>query len=193
MRSRLIVLTGLPGAGKSAIAEPLGAELAIPVFAKDWIEAPILKTELVPPEVLGAIGYDLLTALARRQLMLGQSVILDSVASTASIRSVWRSLAQEFDAAWLVIECICSDARLHRERMSGRARNIPDWPELAWADVERVSSYFERWREDRLILDSMEPVARNLEKAIPSMYSGTTNSSNGRNRMSARPARHSGR
>jgi predicted kinase len=166
VRSRLIVLTGLPGAGKSAIAEPLGVELATPVFSKDWIEAPILKTELVPPEALGAIGYDLLTALARRQLMLGQSAILDSVASTASIRSAWRSLAREFDAEWLVIECICSDARLHRERVSGRSREIPDWPELGWADVERVSSYFEPWAEDRLILDSVEPVTRNLEKAI---------------------------
>ena len=79
---------------------------------------------------------------------------------------MWRSLAHEFDADWLVIECICSDARLHQERMSGRARNIPDWPELAWTEVERVRSYFERWEEDRLILDSLEPVARNLEKAI---------------------------
>jgi hypothetical protein len=32
--------------------------------------------------------------------------------------------------------------------------------------VERVSSYFEPWAEDRLILDSVEPVTRNLEKAI---------------------------
>lgn len=166
VRSRLIVFTGLPGAGKSAIAEPLATELAIPVFAKDWVEAPILKTELVPPEALGSIGYDLLTALARRQLMLGQSVILDSVASTASIRSVWRSLAQEFDAVWLVIECVCSDAGLHRDRLSRRTRNIPDWPELEWAEIDRVSSYFEPWAEDRLVLDSMEPVTRNLEMAI---------------------------
>ena len=153
----MIVFTGLPGSGKSAIAESLATELAIPVYAKDWVEAPILKTKLVPPEELGVIGYDLLTALARRQLMLHQSVILDSVASTASIRSVWRSLAQEFDADWLVIECICSDTGVHRERLSRRTRNIPDWPELEWADVERVRSYFEPWAEDRLILDSIEP------------------------------------
>ena len=144
----------------------MAAELGIPVYAKDWLEAPILKRNLVPREHLGAIGYDLLTALARRQLMLGQSVILDSVASTASIRSEWRCLAEEFRADWLVIECICSDPRIHRERLSGRRRNIPDWPELDWADVERVSSYFEAWSEERLILDSVEPLPCNLEKAI---------------------------
>jgi predicted kinase len=166
VRPRLIVITGLPGTGKSAIAEPLAVELAIPAFAKDWVEASILKTGARPAGGAGRHRVRPAHCRGPRQLMLGQGVILDSVASTTSIRSVWRSLALESDADWLVIECICSDASLHRERLSRETRNIPDWPEREWADVERVSSYFEPWAEDRLVLDLMEPVARNLTKAI---------------------------
>lgn len=36
---RLIVFSGLPGTGKSVLAEAIVWELGISVFAKDWIDA----------------------------------------------------------------------------------------------------------------------------------------------------------
>ena len=164
--TRLIIVGGLPGTGKSSIAEAIAAKLRVPVFAKDWLEAPILRAGTVERARLGSIGYDLLTMLARRQLILGQSAILDSVASTASIRTCWRELAEELGAARSVIECICSDEQVHRERLSGRERGIPGWPELDWSEVERVRGYYEPWREERLIVDSLDPVSDNVQRAI---------------------------
>src|SRR5574339_521908 len=113
---QLIIFTGLPGAGKSSIAEAVARELSIPVFAKDWLEATLIRCQLQPIEngpPLGSAGYQLLTTLAERQLQLGQSVILDSVASTLSIRAEWRALAQNHRAEWRVIECVCSDEAAH--------------------------------------------------------------------------------
>jgi predicted kinase len=164
-RAKLIVFSGLPGAGKSAIAEVVAKQLHIPCFAKDWLEAPILRAEAVPRERLGWIGYEQLTALARRQLTLGQSVILDSVASTVSIRSTWRDLAAEFEAQFIVIECICSIESVHKARLSERKRDIPGWPELDWVEVERVRGYYEPWDEERLVLDSVEPLSTNVSRA----------------------------
>jgi len=162
---KLIVFSGLPGTGKSALAEAVGRELGIPVFAKDWLEAVLLRSKLVPAETekqLGSIGYDLLTVLAERQLILGQSVILDSVASTESIRNTWRELAKKYHADWRVIECICSDVSVHRERLEQRQRGIPGWHELKWSDVEFVRSYYAPWDEERLIIDSIDPVEQNI-------------------------------
>ena len=125
---KMIVFSGLPGTGKSLLAESIAKYLRIPVFAKDWLEAGLLRSGLVPtvPEKpLGFAGYDLLTTLSERQLMLGQSVILDSVAGTETIRKTWRQLTKQYKANWLVIECFCSDETLHRARLQTRKRNIP--------------------------------------------------------------------
>jgi predicted kinase len=45
---KLIVFSGLPGTGKSSLAEAVGRALHIPVFAKDWLEATLLRRGLRP-------------------------------------------------------------------------------------------------------------------------------------------------
>jgi predicted kinase len=170
---RLVIFSGLPGSGKSGLAEAAGRVLSIPVFAKDWLEG-VLKQHGIEhgfdtsgqQQPLGYVGYDLLTSLALRQLQLGQSVILDSVASTVSIRDKWRSLALQYAAQWRVIECICSDEGLHRTRLGSRQRNIPNWPELAWSEVERVKAYYAAWNEERLVVDAVQPFDANLEVVL---------------------------
>ena len=166
---KLILFSGLPGTGKSTIAEVVGRKLGIPVFAKDWLEGALLKSNLVTNEnmnLLGSVGYNLLTVLAKRQLMLGQSVILDSVASTESIRKTWKGLKEKYDAEWRLIECVCSDTTLHRERLKGRQRGIPGWHELEWSDVERVQSYYVPWDENRMVLDMIHSVDENVSAAL---------------------------
>jgi len=166
---KLIVFSGLPGTGKSTLAEAVGMYLGIPVFAKDWLEASLLQSELRPTvkeKTLGSAGYELLTVLAQRQLMLGQSVILDSVAATKTIRSEWRKLAKRYQAEWRVIECVCSDESLHQSRLKVRRRRIPGWHELEWSEVERVKQYYVPWRSDHLTLDMLNLFKWNLAKAI---------------------------
>ena len=164
----MIVFSGLPGTGKSSLAEAVGRRFGIPVFAKDWLEASLLQSELKPTsrdKSLGYAGYELLTILAKRQLMLGQSVILDSVAATKTIRAEWRRLAKRYQAEWRVIECICSVESIHRVRLKIRKRGIPSWHELKWSEVERVKNYYLSWRQDRLVLDMANPFEENFYKA----------------------------
>lgn len=166
---KLIVFSGLPGTGKSVLAEAVGRELGIPVFAKDWLEATMVRCEFVPANEsrpLGSVSYELLTVLAERQLVLGQSVILDSVTSTESIRSTWKHLAGKYEAKWRVIECICSDESIHRARLETRQRGIPGWHELDWSEVARVNSYYFPWREDRLVLDAVQPLHENIQACL---------------------------
>jgi predicted kinase len=165
---KLIIFSGLPGTGKSSLAEAVAKDLGIPVFAKDWLEATLLRSGLVPTEAdkpLGFAGYELLTVLAERQLMLGQSVIVDSVAATGSIRARWRQLASQYAASWRVIECVCSDESLHRSRLQDRRRNIPGWHELDWSDVEKVKRYYLPWDDECLKLNMTNRYNDNFAKA----------------------------
>ena len=167
---QLIVFSGLPGTGKSSLAEATGRRLGIPVFSKDVLEAAIIRAGMTEHEdarqQLGWAGYELLTTLATRQLRLGQSVILDAVTSTASIRNAWRALANTRGAEWRVIECVCSDEEIHRSRLEGRKRGIAGWPELTWSDVERVRGYFTPWQEAHLTVDAMATFGENLDLVL---------------------------
>lgn len=165
---KLIIFSGLPGTGKSTVAETLGRKLSIPVFAKDWLEATLLRSGLRPTlqdKPLSFAGYELLSILAERQLKLNQSVILDSVAGRQTIRTKWDQLAKQYEAERRVIECICSDETLHRARLHNRQRHIPGWYELEWADVEKAKQIYLPWEEEHLVLDMVDSVAENVIKA----------------------------
>lgn len=161
---KLIVFSGLPGTGKSTLAETTGREMGIPVFAKDWLMGVIEPLTPLPSEQIAAqIGYALLTTLARRQLMLGQSAILDCVVGWVEQREAWRVLAADFGADFYAIETICSDETLHRSRIEGRTRGIPGWYELTWESVENAQTHYQAWNGDLLVVDAVDPLERNLD------------------------------
>lgn len=159
---RLVVFSGLPGTGKSTLAEHAGRLLHSPVFSKDVLEATLWRSGIGREANSGFAAYELLTALARDQLRRRQSAILDSVATFERIRSTWRTLAVEHGAAIRVVECICSDVELHRARLGSRRRDIPGWYEVAWDEVERVRQNYEAWNDDRLVLDAAHPLDQNI-------------------------------
>ena len=65
-----------------------------------------------------------------------------------------------------VIEVICSDLQEHRSRLAGRVRNIDGFPEPTWDDVLTRRGEWEEWQEERLVLDSVEPLAANVDRAV---------------------------
>ncbi len=162
----LILCCGLPGTGKSTLAERLGRTLSIPVFAKDWLEAALWRSGIGREQGSGWAGYELLSAMAESQLMLGQSAILDCVAGREPLRGQWRALAERHGAAFRPVECTCADEALHRRRLAGRQRGIPGWYELDWAEVERIRAEYEPWTTARLVLEMATPVPDNLAAAL---------------------------
>ncbi|WP_166680226.1 AAA family ATPase [Kribbella sp. VKM Ac-2566] len=163
---QIIAFTGLPGTGKSTPAEQLATETGVPAFAGDW-----LLGALRPHGVLAgldraaflAMYYDLLGTLVERQLMLGQSAIVDCLVNS-EIAERWGELAARYDGRLRIVECVCSDQGEHRRRLEGRRRGIPGWHEVGWDHVLRMRSEYPQLEGERLTVDAMETVDGNLDR-----------------------------
>ncbi|WP_225847582.1 ATP-binding protein [Streptomyces sp. HPF1205] len=134
----LIVMAGLPGSGKSSLAEALGRRLAAPVVSVDPIEAAMWRAGVARGQPTGLAAYVVAEAVAGGVLALGQTVIVDAVNAVEAARDQWRSLAGRSGVPMAFIEVVCSDPLVHRRRLEGRSRGIDGFPEPTWEAVERL-------------------------------------------------------
>lgn len=164
----LTVFSGLPGTGKSTLAERVAVEVGAPAFSGDWLLGALkphgLLTGLGRPTLLAAY-YDLLTTLATRQLMLGQSAVMDCLVND-EVANRWQELADRYETRLLLVECVCSDEVEHRRRLEGRTRGIPGWHEVGWDHVARMRTEYPPLTVPHLTLDAMDPLDLNLRKVL---------------------------
>jgi predicted kinase len=163
----LLVLSGLPGTGKSALARELGRRLRIAVFSADPIESAILRAGIAPSFETGLAAYLIIEALADAQLLLGQSAIVDAVNAVEPARDMWRRLAAGHGAALRIVECCCSDEALHRERLRDRHRGLAEgFREPTWDDVVRRRLEYTPWPEPHLVVDAVSPCEHNARRVL---------------------------
>lgn len=162
----LIVMSGLPGVGKSALAEALGRSLHAPVLSVDPVEAAMWRAGIDRRQPTGLAAYVVVEALARKILSLGQRVIVDAVNDVEEARRQWRGVALQTGVVLRYLEVICSDHALHRQRLEGRRRDIDGFVEPTWASVAARRANFAAWHEDRLVLDSISPLSDNVRLAV---------------------------
>lgn len=154
-RPKVVLIAGIPGAGKSTLAESLARHLRTPVFSLDWIMGSLALGRAVTDENAVAVVDLQLSAATARHVQLGIDVILDVAGHTREARDWWRQLTERLGGVFVGVECVCSDERLHRERVEGRSRGIPGWhATVPWWHVQNMRGLWEPWEEDHLVLDS---------------------------------------
>lgn len=167
----LIVTAGLPGAGKSTIAEVVGNRLGAPVVSVDPIESAILSAGIDGDQPTGLAAYLVAETIAEAVLAGGGSVIVDAVNAVEPARQQWLGLADRQKVPIRFLEVVCSDAELHRERLLARGRRLAHLTEPSWHAVEQSVDEWEAWSGatgavPRVTLDSIEPLGVNVERAL---------------------------
>lgn len=168
-RPTLYIMSGLPGVGKSTLAQALASRVQGMYLRIDDIEQALRDAGIM--EVV-AEGYEVAYRVAAANLRLGQNVIADSCNTVAITRESWHRVAEEAGVRYVDIEVICSDREEHRRRVEGRASDVcglrlPNWKEVS----ERE---FEQWRSERVTIDT---AGRSRSGVIAELFAGVLISS----------------
>lgn len=164
--SRLVVVSGLPGTGKTTLARALVNQSKAAYLRVDVIETPLI---LAGVEV-GGLGYEIVREVAQSNLALGVDVVVDLVNPLPVTRRMWPRLAGEVGARLVVFECQVVDESEHRRRVEGRATDlvghvVPTWDEV----VNRDYVPWDEHRDGPRVLVDMTDAAEGLACALSAL------------------------
>lgn len=137
MTGHQIVISGLPGVGKTSVAEFIAASTGSVHLSFDAVEESLLACGLPAGWEEGAAACEAARAMAEENLRLGHDVVVDAVNDSDEARQAWRTAASRTSAGIEFVSLVISDAREHERRLRGRDRGLTHVGEPTWSDVQR--------------------------------------------------------
>jgi predicted kinase len=157
----LIVMKGFAGSGKSTLARALSRELGWPLVDKDDVKD-LLDGHVQAP---GPLAYATMFNIARRQLLQGLSVICDSPLTGSLSYERAQGIATQTHASLGVVECICSDESVWKQRINDRKTfQLPTHHQTDWDAYQlllRQSQFQEHHypiTDPHLVVDTIQPL-----------------------------------
>jgi predicted kinase len=145
-RSRLIIICGLPGSGKTTVAKALESRLRAIRFCPDeWMDA--LSIDLYDEETRGKIEA-LQWKFSQQLLKLGLTVIIEWGTWGRSERDSLRLGARALGAA-VELHYLCAPAGVLFERLQHRARENPS---IKQDELRRWSEIFQEPTPEEMAL-----------------------------------------
>jgi hypothetical protein len=180
-RPALILMMGLPGVGKTFLADRLTRKLNCyhlrsDIIRKELTDVPVGEHKFggvgrgIYASTISARTYAEMHARAAIYLAAGRSVILDATFSFDSGREKARKLAEKHDARFLMINCVCP-VKKALQRISQRAHGFSfsdATPEVYF----HIRKTFQPARRSKHLVtaDTTNPVARSLKQIETALF-----------------------
>ena len=157
----LVVITGLPGSGKTTVADSLSKEIDAIVLSTDKIRKNMFKNP-VYNENDKRVVYNELFSRAREYLSSGKNVILDGTFYTKSLRDKAKEVGASVSEKVIFIYCETPEQIL-KERITKRKDKFSDADFSVYLKIKEV---FEDFEEEVIIVDTSKPIDSNIRDII---------------------------
>jgi aminoglycoside phosphotransferase family enzyme/predicted kinase len=176
-RVRLVLVGGLPGTGKSTLAERIASHFGWTVIRTDSVRSELTDNQVAgseqpfdegrySPEVTDAV-YNRVRHLTRIALSSGESVVVDASWSDPTRRAEFRHLADDCIADLDELKCQTT-AEIADHRMRRRARDGFDPSEATPSVARQMAKRFESWPR-AITIDTSSSPEDSLERAVSSL------------------------
>lgn len=158
----LLIFDGLPATGKSTISQGVARELQAVYVRVDSIEQALGDTGF---NKVSDEGYVVAYRIAADNLLLGSTVVADSVNPVKVTRDAWRLVGDSAEATVIEIEIVCSDQTEHKQRFETRSARIDGLIQPTWEQV--LEREYEPWTTTRIVVDTAgETSEQSIEKTL---------------------------
>lgn len=163
-RPVLILMAGMPGAGKSAVALALGAEFGFPVIDKDVIVSTMLERD-VPEDAAHPLAYAIVSDTVEHLLRVQRlSVVVDTPAGLQSFLEWATKLCAGTGS--LLIPILCSaDGLVRYDRMAAR-KGLQSHSTGTTRRPGTARERFSHFPADTIELDTMRPFEEVVREAV---------------------------
>ena len=123
---RLIIITGLPGTGKTTLARDLASRYTLPLICKDTLKEPMMDVlgSQVSSRALSDASFAVMFAMARELLSRGHSLILEGNFRAGEHEAPLLQTLPSSDSAPTIVQLLCSaNEEERRSRLLQRARD----------------------------------------------------------------------
>ncbi len=159
----LLVVSGLPGTGKSTVADALAGRLGAVRVSVDPVEEALLASGLPASWETGVAAYRAAATVALANAVNGHTVVADAVNDTEAARDTWRVPHADVRFVVLALE----DAAEHRRRVEHRGWALSHVRSPSWQDVLHRAASCEPWTgNDHLRVDAAAPVEEVVEQIL---------------------------
>jgi len=159
----LVIFSGLPGTGKSTLANRLARELHWPLLRIDDVVGDI-------PDNAGMDFWDsqvaILLGLAEAQLELGLNVIVDSVFMNTD-RHHAQAIARKYHSNFRPIYTFTSDEQVWRKRVTQRFAELDNPAVSTWEQIQHQRQHFRAWEPNTaFFVDAVNPAEQNYANVL---------------------------
>jgi len=158
-QASLILVCGLPGAGKSTVAKQIAEETKALMFNTDAVRKKLFEEPAYTQKEKDMV-YKLLFEMADKFLKMSRNVVLDGTFYREDLRKGARKIAEKNKSRFMIVEVVCSE-KTTRSRLGERAKTRCA-SDADFRVYRKIRERFEPIRQKHFIVDSGKDVRKQI-------------------------------